>query len=117
MMKAISVMRGVNKPSFWLNLATVWNFMSTCTEKIQHLERFPTNLDHRHRPAGDPFGAGRICLMAASLVGCDAQGIAPASRLALKQIPRRADGPDWSENAPRTNARISGDSYSAPGHP
>jgi hypothetical protein len=37
--------------------------------------------------------------MAASLVGCDAQGIAPASLLALQQTPRRADEPDWSKSA------------------
>jgi hypothetical protein len=43
--------------------------------------------------------------MAASLVGCDAQGIAPASFLALKQIPSRADDPDWSKNALMVNRR------------
>lgn len=69
------------------------------------LERFSTNPHHRHRPAGDPFGAGRFRLRAASLVGCDAQGIASSSLLAPNQNRRRADDPDRSKNALGSHGR------------
>jgi len=36
-----------------------------------------------------PFGAGGFWRMASLLVGYDAQGIAPSSRLALRQNPLR----------------------------
>ena len=53
-------------------------------------KRYAQASDEGQRPPeGNPFGAGGFWRMASLLVGYDAQGIAPSSRLALRQNPLR----------------------------
>jgi hypothetical protein len=50
-----------------------------------------TSDEDHEAPEVNPSGAGGFWRMASVLVGYDAQGIAPSSRLALRQNPLRLD--------------------------